>query len=151
MAIFRRNKAKDRVEILLVEDSPGDARLAIEALKESSVDNNLHHVADGEEAIDFLYMRGKYHDAPRPNLILLDLNLPKINGLEVLAHINSQESLSDIPVVVLSISESESDIERSYKLNARSYITKPLYLDDFIEVFERIKHFWLKPAIDLDS
>ncbi len=139
------------MDILLVEDNPGDARLAIEALKECSVSNNLYHVEDGEEALDFLHKRNRYHNSPRPHLVLLDLNLPKINGLEVLAHIKGQDSLMEIPVVVLSISESEDDIEDSYRLQAKSYVKKPLYLDDFIEVFERIRHFWLKQVADMDS
>jgi chemotaxis family two-component system response regulator Rcp1 len=134
------------VEILLVEDSPGDARLAKEALKESSIKNNLHLVEDGEKALDFLYKRGEFYTAPSPDLILLDLNLPKINGHQVLATIKSDDILRKIPVVVLSISSSEKDIEESYNLNANCHVTKPLDLNEFIKVFETIQNFWLRTA-----
>jgi two-component system response regulator len=139
------NDAKT-VEILLVEDSPGDARLAKEALKESRIKNNLYLVEDGEKALDFLYKRGEYFSAPYPDLVLLDLNLPKISGHQVLANIKSDDTLRKIPVVVLSISRSEKDIEESYNLNANCYVTKPLGLIEFIEVFETIQNFWLKTA-----
>jgi chemotaxis family two-component system response regulator Rcp1 len=134
------------VEILLVEDSPGDARLAKEALKESRIKNNLHLVEDGEKALDFLYKRGEYLSSPSPDLVLLDLNLPKISGHQVLANIKSDDILRKIPVVVLSISRSEKDVEKSYNLNANCYVTKPLDLNEFIEVFETIQNFWLKTA-----
>jgi chemotaxis family two-component system response regulator Rcp1 len=134
------------VEILLVEDNPGDARLAKEALKESRIKNNLHLVDDGEKALDFLYKRREYFSAPDPDLVLLDLNLPKISGHQVLANIKSDDILRKIPVVVLSISRSEKDVEESYNLNANCYVTKPLDLDEFIEVFETIQNFWLKTA-----
>ena len=139
-----KRKDENMVEILLVEDNPGDARLAKEALKESSIKNNLHMVDDGEKALDFLYKRGEFLSAPHPDLILLDLNLPKINGHQVLSKIKSDEKLMKIPVVVLSISGSEKDIEESYKLNANCYVTKPLDIYEFIEVFARIQNFWLK-------
>lgn len=132
------------VDILLVEDNPGDARLAREALKESTILHILHHVEDGVEALDFLYRRGKYNTVPRPDLILLDLNLPRINGHQVLSKIKAEENLRNIPVVVLSISNSDRDIEESYKLNANCYVTKPLDLNEFILVFENIQNFWLK-------
>jgi chemotaxis family two-component system response regulator Rcp1 len=131
------------IEILLIEDNPGDARLAKEALKESSIRNNLHMVDDGEKALDFLHKTGEYHSVPKPDLILLDLNLPKISGHQVLSIIKSNENLRTIPVVVLSMSRSEKDIEESYKLNANCYITKPLDLNEFIQVFETIQNFWL--------
>ena len=130
--------------ILLVEDNPGDARLAQEALTENHVNHILYHVDDGLQALDFLHKKGMYHSSPRPDLILLDLNLPKINGHQVLAEIKSDESLRKIPVVVLSISHSEKDIERSYELNANCYVTKPLDINEFIEVFGMIQNFWLK-------
>jgi CheY-like chemotaxis protein len=130
--------------ILLVEDNPGDARLAQEALTENHVNHILYHVDDGLQALDFLHKKGVYHSSPRPDLILLDLNLPKINGHQVLAEIKSDESLRKIPVVVLSISHSEKDIERSYELNANCYVTKPLDINEFIEVFGMIQNFWLK-------
>ena len=130
--------------ILLVEDNPGDARLAREALIENHVRHNLHHVEDGLQALDFLYNKGIYIHSPEPDLILLDLNLPKINGHQVLSKIKSDEKLRKIPVVILSISRSEKDIEESYKLNANCYVTKPLDIYEFIEVFGRIQSFWLK-------
>ena len=132
------------VEILLVEDSPGDARLAKEALKESNISNNLHIVDDGEKALSFLHKKGEYHSVPKPDLVLLDLNLPKISGHQVLAVIKSEENLKNIPVVVLSISRSEKDIQESYNLNANCFVTKPLDLNEFIQVFETIQNFWLK-------
>ena len=130
--------------ILLVEDNPGDARLAREALNENNINHFLYHVEDGLQALDFLHKKGVHHSSPRPDLILLDLNLPKINGHQVLAEIKSDESLRKIPVVILSISQSEKDIERSYELNANCYVTKPLDINEFIEVFGRIQNFWLK-------
>jgi chemotaxis family two-component system response regulator Rcp1 len=111
------NEAKP-VDILLVEDNPGDARLAKEALKESRIKHNLYLVDDGEKALDFLFKRGEYHSVPQPDLVLLDLNLPKISGHQVLAEIKSKDYLRKIPVVVLSISRSEKDIEESYRLSA---------------------------------
>jgi chemotaxis family two-component system response regulator Rcp1 len=134
------------MEILLVEDNPGDARLAKEALKECRIKNNLHLVGDGEKALDFLYKRGEYNSAPRPDLVILDLNLPKISGHQVLEKIKSENSLKKIPVVILSISQSEKDIEKSYNLNANCHVTKPLDLNEFIQVFERIQNFWLNTA-----
>ncbi|MCF8099929.1 MAG: response regulator [Desulfarculaceae bacterium] len=131
------------VKILLVEDNPGDARLAKEALKEAKVANELHWVEDGEQAIDFLYKQGDYTDAPTPDVILLDLNLPKKDGREVLADIKSDPVLRSIPVVVLTVSEAEEDILKSYDLYANCYITKPLDLDQFLEVVKNIEDFWL--------
>jgi chemotaxis family two-component system response regulator Rcp1 len=130
--------------ILLVEDNPGDARLVKEALKESKINHILYHVEDGLKALDFLHKKELYKSAPQPDLVLLDLNLPKISGLQVLSVIKSEEDLKKIPVVVLSISRAEKDIEESYKLNANCYVTKPLDLIEFIDVFERIQNFWLK-------
>lgn len=130
--------------ILLVEDNPGDARLAREALNENNINHFFFHVEDGLQALDFLHNKGMYQSSPRPDLILLDLNLPKINGHQVLSEIKSDESLRKIPVVVLSISHSEKDIERSYELNANCYVTKPLDINEFIEVFGMIQNFWLK-------
>lgn len=144
MMLFEKSPDKNLLHILLVEDNPGDARLAKEALKESSIRNNLYTVEDGEMALDFLYKRGKFQSAPHPDLVLLDLNLPKVSGHQVLAQIKSEDSLRKIPVVVLSMSRAESDIEESYKLNANCYVTKPLDLDEFIQVFENIQNFWLK-------
>ena len=131
------------IEILLVEDNPGDVRLTKEALKEGKVLNKLHTVEDGIEALAFLNREGKYADVPRPELILLDLNLPKKDGRDVLAEIKGNGDLKRIPVVVLTTSRSEQDILKSYDLNANCYITKPVDLDQFISVVKSINEFWL--------
>jgi len=130
------------IEILLVEDNPADVRLTVESLKEGKVYNVLHVVDDGEEAISFLQKQGKYADKPRPDLILLDLNLPKKNGHEVLAEIKGNDELKRIPVVILSASKAEEDILKSYGLHANCYITKPVDLDHFIHVIKNVKDFW---------
>jgi chemotaxis family two-component system response regulator Rcp1 len=139
-----KTKEERVVEILLVEDNPGDAMLAKEALRESSIKNNLYLVDDGEKALDFLYKRGGFKSAPHPDLVLLDLNLPRISGHQILAIIKAEDTLRKIPVVVLSMSSSQKDIEESYNLNANCHATKPLDLNEFIEVFERIQSFWLR-------
>lgn len=131
------------IVILMVEDNPGDARLTQEALKESKFVNKLHHVMDGVEAIDFLRRKGRFGDAPRPDLILLDLNLPRKDGREVLAEIKADDDLKSIPVVVLTTSEAEQDIIQSYKLHANCYVTKPVDLDKFIEIVRVMQDFWL--------
>jgi len=131
------------VELLLVEDSPGDVRLTIEALKEGRVLNNLTVVNDGEEAVALLRRQGQYANAPRPDLILLDLNLPRKSGLEVLAEIKVDPNLQQIPVVVLTTSRAEQDILRTYELHANCYIVKPVDLDQFIGVVQAINSFWL--------
>jgi len=131
------------IEILLVEDNEGDARLAREAMLGSKIHNGIHHVWDGEEAMAFLRRTGKYADAPRPDLILLDLNLPRMDGREVLAEIKQDENLKRIPVVILTTSSAEADILRSYDLYANCYITKPVSLVDFIGVVSAIQDFWL--------
>ncbi len=131
------------IEILLIEDNPGDIRLTKEALNEGKVLNKLHVVEDGMEALAFLNREGKYSDVPRPELILLDLNLPKKDGRDVLAEIKTNENLKRIPVVVLTTSRSEEDILKSYDLNANCYITKPVDLVQFIEVVKSIEDFWL--------
>ena len=131
------------VEILLVEDNPGDVRLTQEALKDAKVRNNMHVAGDGEDAVAFLLQEGRYADAPRPDLILLDLNLPKKNGREVLSEIKSNADLMRIPVVVLTTSRAEEDILRAYDLNANCYITKPVDLDQFVRVVKSIEDFWL--------
>lgn len=133
----------DPIRILLVEDSPGDVRLTIEALKDGKVRNELSVVGDGIEALAFLQREGKYAEAPRPDLILLDLNLPKLNGRELLAIIKQDDSLKRIPIVVLTTSEAETDVLRVYDLNANCYITKPVDLDKFITVIKAIEDFWL--------
>ncbi|HEY9740726.1 MAG TPA: response regulator [Coleofasciculaceae cyanobacterium] len=131
------------VEILLVEDSPSDADLTVEALSDGKVLNNLHWVEDGVEALAFLRRQGKYNNAPRPDLILLDLNLPKKDGREVLAQIKADPQLKLIPVVVLTTSAAERDIFKTYELNANCYVTKPIDLDQFISVVKLIETFWL--------
>lgn len=131
------------VEILMVEDNPGDVRLAREVLKDSKVWNALHVVEDGVAALDFLYRRGGYGGAPRPDLILLDLNLPKKNGREVLEEIKQDAHLKTIPVVILTTSQAEEDVLRAYSLHANCYITKPLDFAQFIKVVRTIEDFWL--------
>ena len=130
------------IEILLVEDNAGDVRLTREALKDAKVLNTLHVARDGEEAMDYLYHKGKYADAPRPDLILLDLNLPRKDGREVLAEIKADEDLKRIPVVILTTSKSEEDVLKVYNLHANCYVTKPLDLDQFIRVVQAIEDFW---------
>jgi len=132
------------IEILLVEDSPSDVRLTIEALKDAKVSNHLSVVSDGVEAIAFLKKVGKYADSPRPDLILLDLNLPKKDGREVLREIKQDEALKAIPVVVITTSKSDEDILKSYNLHANCYITKPIGLEQFLIVVKAIESFWLK-------
>jgi CheY-like chemotaxis protein len=127
----------------MVEDNLGDARLAQEALKESKMFNNLYHVVDGVEAMEFLRKEGKYKDMPTPDIILLDLNLPRKDGREVLAELKSMPKLKSIPVVVLTTSDAEQDIVMSYNLHANCYITKPVDLDKFIEIIRGIENFWL--------
>jgi chemotaxis family two-component system response regulator Rcp1 len=130
------------VEILLVEDSPTDALLAKEALEYSKIVNILHVVPDGVEAMAFLRKEGKFKDAPRPGLILLDLNLPKMDGREVLAQIKTNETFKRIPVVVLTTSKSEADILKAYGLHANCYIVKPVDFEKFAEIVKNIENFW---------
>jgi CheY-like chemotaxis protein len=131
------------IEILLVEDNPGDARLTEEALKEGKVRNNLHHARDGVEAMEFLERRGEHKNKPRPDLVLLDLNLPRKDGREVLADMRKNPELKTIPVVVLTTSEAEQDVVRTYELCANCYITKPVDLEKFITIVRSIEDFWL--------
>jgi len=131
------------IEVLLVEDSPGDVRLTREAFKDAKVHINLHVASDGADAMDFLNREGKHSDVPRPDLILLDLNLPKKDGREVLEEIKQSPVLKSIPVVILTTSASDEDILRSYRLHANCYITKPVGLDGFLEVVKSIDTFWL--------
>jgi len=131
-----------RVEILLVEDNPGDVRLTMEALKDGKISNHLNVVSDGEEAMAFLRRESPYEDSPKPDLILLDLNLPRKDGREVLADVKRDEALKRIPVVVLTTSEAEEDILRTYDLHANCYVTKPVDLDQFIKIVHTIEAFW---------
>jgi CheY-like chemotaxis protein len=136
------NNNTEPIEILLVEDNPGDARLAVEALKDSKVRNNLYWVEDGVEAMDFLRRQKEYVGVPPPDLILLDLNLPRKDGREVLAEIKEDPRLRLIPVVVLTTSEAERDLVRTYDLHANAYVVKPIDLDRFVEVVQAIEDFW---------
>lgn len=131
------------IEILLVEDNPGDARLTLEAFKEARVINNMTVVHDGAEALAYLRRQGAYADAMVPDLVLLDLNLPKVDGRQVLAEIKTDESLKRIPVIVLTTSASQDDIARAYGSHANCYITKPVDLDQFLRAIQSIESFWL--------
>ena len=138
-----RQGAGEPIEILLVEDNPGDVRLTQEILKEGKVRNNLAVVGDGDEALVYLRKKGRHSAAARPDLILLDLNLPGRDGQEVLTEIKEDSDLRRIPVIVLSTSEAEQDILRSYDSHANSYLTKPVDLDQFIGVVRAVEDFWL--------
>ncbi len=131
------------IEILLIEDSPSDTELTVEALKEAKVRNHLSIVEDGEQALEFLRRRGKYALAPTPDLIMLDLNLPRKDGREVLAEIKADDVLKTIPVVVLTTSRADQDVLRAYRLHANCYITKPVDFDQFLNVVRSIESFWL--------
>ncbi len=132
------------IEILLVEDNPGDVRLTKEALKDAKVRNNLHVAMDGVEALAFLRKQGKYGAAVRPDLILLDLNLPRKNGREVLEEVKKDSALQHIPIVILTTSQAEQDVLESYRLRANAYVTKPVDLDQFLKVVSSIEEFWLE-------
>jgi two-component system, chemotaxis family, response regulator Rcp1 len=131
------------VQILLVEDSPSDVAMTVAALREGHIANDMHVAGDGETAVDFLHRRGEFAGVPRPDLILLDLNLPKKDGLEVLADVKADDDLKAIPVVVLTTSAAESDVLRSYKLHANSYVTKPVGFEPFLAAVQQIETFWL--------
>lgn len=131
------------VEVLLVEDSPGDVRLTREAFRDVDVSVRLHTAYDGVEAVAFLRQQGSHAHAPRPDLILLDLNLPRMDGREVLSFIKEDESLTTIPTVILTTSDADADIQRSYQLRANAYLIKPVQLDDFENLVRSISDFWL--------
>lgn len=131
------------IEILMVEDNPSDVRLTIEAFKDAKVLNNMSVATDGEDALKFLKREGPYKDAPRPDLILLDLNLPKMNGKEVLGEIKRDPDLKRIPVVVLTTSDNEQDVRKAYDLHVNAYVRKPVDLDQFIKIVEAVEGFWL--------
>jgi CheY-like chemotaxis protein len=139
-------KLDKTIEILLVEDNPGDARLAKEAIRETRMRNHLSWVTDGVEALIFLRKQGEHQQAPRPDLILLDLNLPRKDGRELLAEIKQDEQFKRIPVIVLTTSEAEEDISRAYRLKANCYITKPPQLHQFIRIVKSIEDFWFRVA-----
>ncbi|MEO8200988.1 MAG: response regulator [Gemmatimonadota bacterium] len=132
------------IEILLVEDNPGDVRLTREALRESRMRNNISVASDGVEAMAFLHRANPFEKAPRPDLILLDLNLPRKSGRDVLEEIKTDEGLKHIPVVILTTSQAEQDILASYRLRANAYVTKPVDLEKFLKVVQSIEHFWLE-------
>lgn len=132
------------IEVLLVEDSPGDVRLTREALREGKIRNNLSHVPDGVEAMAFLRHEGQYADVPKPDIVLLDLNMPRKDGREVLAEMKADPRLKRIPVVVLTTSEAEQDILKTYDLHANCYLTKPVDLDQFISIVRSVENFWLQ-------
>ena len=140
--ILKETDGRD-IEILMVEDNEGDARLAREALRDGRIRNALHHVWDGEEALAFLRRRGEYADAPRPDLILLDLDLPRMDGGEVLSAIKEGDEFKRIPVVILTTSSADADILRSYNRHANCYITKPINMVEFLKVVTAIQDFWL--------
>ncbi len=131
------------VQILMIEDNPADVRLTTEGLKDAKLHINLNVAKDGVEAMAYLYREGKYAAAPRPDLIILDLNLPRKDGREVLAEIKRDETLRRVPVVILTASEADEDILRAYDLHVNCYITKPVDLDQFIKVVQNIEEFWL--------
>lgn len=142
----QRSDLKEAINILLVEDSPGDIRLTQEAFKVAKVRNKLHIAMDGAEAMTFLRREGKHAQAPRPNLILLDLNLPKKDGRAILAEIKADESLMAIPVLILTMSSADADILSSYQLRANCYITKPFDLDGYTKVVQSVDNFWFSLA-----
>ncbi|MEU5654992.1 response regulator [Streptomyces sp. NPDC047737] len=137
------NDAVKPIEVLLVEDDPGDELMTREAFEDNKIRNTLHVVRDGQEALDFLYRQGGYADAPRPDLVLLDLNLPRYDGRQVLEKIKTDPELALIPVVVLTTSSAEEDILRSYKLHANAYVTKPVDLEQFIGAVRQIDDFFV--------
>ncbi len=140
MSVVKHAKA---IEILLVEDNPGDVRLTQEALADAKVANEMHVASDGIDALAWLRREGKFVDAPRPDLILLDLNMPRMDGREVLAEIKKDSALKSIPVVVLTTSDADEDILKSYELHANCYITKPVDFEQFVKVVQTIENFWL--------
>lgn len=135
---------RNPVEILLAEDNPGDVKLTEKALENGNLANNLHVVNDGVEALEFLFQRGEYVDKPRPDLILLDLNMPRKDGQGVLEELDDDEDLRRIPVVVLTSSAAEEDIVKSYDLNANAYLTKPVDFQGFVEIVNRLENFWFE-------
>jgi chemotaxis family two-component system response regulator Rcp1 len=134
----------EEIHILLVEDNPGDVRLTREALRGARVANDLHVVGDGEEAIEYLRRRGRYVDAPRPDIVLLDLNLPRLDGRDVLIDIKSDPDLAKIPIIVLTSSSAERDIQSAYELHANCYISKPVDFTEFLEAVRSLEGFWLR-------
>lgn len=137
------NEVKQPIRILLIEDNEGDILLTTDALREGKIDNDVSIAKDGWEAVQMLDQKGKYSNEPTPDLVLLDVNLPKMNGHEVLHHIKNSDKLKHIPVIMLTTSSAESDVFRSYQNHANCYITKPVDLNNFLEVIESIESFWI--------
>jgi len=131
------------IEILLVEDNPGDVNLTQRALKAGRINNRVHVAQDGVEAMAYLHRVGRHHHAPKPDLVLLDLNMPRMNGMEVLADLKADDSLKHIPVAILTTSDAERDVLTSYRLHANCYITKPVTYEAFVDAIRSIEHFWL--------
>jgi CheY-like chemotaxis protein len=140
---MREEPASEPADILLVEDNPGDVRLTREAFEAGNITNSLHVATDGVEALEFLHRRGDHADAPRPDIVLLDLDLPRKNGDEVLVEITEDAELSRIPVIVMTSSAAEEDVVKSYELQASAYLTKPVDPDEFIETVRTFREFWL--------
>lgn len=140
---MRNGREFDPIDILLVEDNSGDVKLTREAFKEGQIANTLHVVTDGVEALDFLFQRGEYADAPRPDFVLLDLNLPRKNGDEVLEELRADPDCMDIPVIILTGSSAQEDVVRSYELSANAYLTKPVDPHEFIETILATEQYWL--------
>lgn len=138
-----RPRHGEPVNILLVEDNPGDVRLTEEAFEEGRIANMLHVVTDGEAALDFIFQRGEYESAPRPDFVLLDLNLPRVGGMEVLEQIKEDPELRTIPVIILTSSETEEDVVKSYERYTNAYLTKPISPDEFISLVRSFEDFWL--------
>ncbi len=138
------SKEPSSVEILLAEDNPGDVKLTEKAFEQANIENNLHVVNDGVEALQFLNSEQPFADTPQPDIVLLDLNMPRKDGQDVLAEMKAADELSRIPVVVLTSSESEEDVVRSYDLNANAYLTKPVDFDGFLDIVGRLENFWLQ-------
>jgi CheY-like chemotaxis protein len=143
VVVVTEQSPQEHVDILLVEDNPGDVRLTQEAFKNGQIYNDLHVVNDGDEALAFLRNEGEHADAPTPDIVLLDLNLPRKNGDEVLAEVRADPDLARIPVIVLTSSEAQEDVAQSYELQANAYLTKPVDPSEFIEVVKSFKQFWL--------
>ena len=137
-------RTSEPIDILLVEDNPGDVRLTQEAFKQAQINNELHVVTDGEEALEYLFRRGEHDEAVRPDLVLLDLNLPKVDGLEVLEEIKSDPDLKRIPVIVLTSSATETDVVRSYELRTNAYLTKPVDPAEFFDLVGTFEEFWFE-------
>jgi two-component system, chemotaxis family, response regulator Rcp1 len=135
---------KEAIQILIVEDSPSDAFIVREALKQAKEPSEVHSVSDGVEAMEFLHRRGQYASVPRPDVILLDLNLPRKDGRELLAEIKTEEKLKSIPVIVLTSSAADQDVSRAYSLHANCYLTKPADFREFKEMIQAIENFWFK-------